>query len=120
MRPGGDPSLVGMSGTDGLLGAVYDSVAERSPLLEAGVERLTVGDRLVLVEVEGSGQRAAGVAHRPPGDLEVDPSGERAVDVQITRLRRKIEDDPRDPIWIQTVRGEGYRLVAEPEFETVQ
>jgi two-component system phosphate regulon response regulator OmpR len=34
----------------------------------------------------------------------------RAVDVQITRLRRKIEDDPRQPRYLQTVRGEGYML----------
>lgn len=38
----------------------------------------------------------------------------RAVDVQITRLRRKIEDDPRKPRHLQTVRGEGYVLWAEP------
>jgi two-component system phosphate regulon response regulator OmpR len=36
--------------------------------------------------------------------------GERAVDVQITRLRRKIEDDPKQPRYLQTVRGEGYML----------
>jgi two-component system phosphate regulon response regulator OmpR len=35
---------------------------------------------------------------------------ERAVDVQITRLRRKIEDDPKTPRYLQTVRGEGYML----------
>jgi two-component system, OmpR family, phosphate regulon response regulator OmpR len=35
---------------------------------------------------------------------------ERAVDVQITRLRRKIEADPRQPRYLQTVRGEGYML----------
>ncbi|MBC2834958.1 response regulator [Paragemmobacter straminiformis] len=35
---------------------------------------------------------------------------ERAVDVQITRLRRKIEEDPRQPRYLQTVRGEGYML----------
>lgn len=35
---------------------------------------------------------------------------ERAVDVQINRLRRKIEDTPRDPIFLQTVRGAGYIL----------
>jgi len=34
----------------------------------------------------------------------------RAVDVQITRLRRKIEDDPRNPRYLQTVWGEGYVL----------
>jgi two-component system phosphate regulon response regulator OmpR len=35
---------------------------------------------------------------------------ERTVDVQITRLRRKIEADPRMPIYLQTVRGVGYVL----------
>jgi len=36
--------------------------------------------------------------------------GERTVDVQINRLRRKIEADPADPLYLQTVRGLGYRL----------
>ena len=40
--------------------------------------------------------------------------GERAVDVQINRLRRKIERDPANPLLVQTVRGVGYRLVAAP------
>jgi two-component system, OmpR family, phosphate regulon response regulator OmpR len=40
-------------------------------------------------------------------DAEV---GERTIDVQINRLRRKIEDDPANPVWLQTVRGIGYRL----------
>jgi two-component system phosphate regulon response regulator OmpR len=38
------------------------------------------------------------------------PSGERTVDVQINRLRRKIEADPGNPLYLQTVRGIGYRL----------
>ena len=38
-------------------------------------------------------------------------AGERAVDVQINRLRRKIENDPANPLIVQTVRGVGYRLV---------
>jgi len=37
---------------------------------------------------------------------------ERAVDVQINRLRRKLERDPANPMILQTVRGIGYRLVA--------
>jgi two-component system phosphate regulon response regulator OmpR len=41
-------------------------------------------------------------------------SSERAVDVQINRLRRKIERDPTDPLYLRTVRGIGYRLVATP------
>jgi two-component system phosphate regulon response regulator OmpR len=40
-------------------------------------------------------------------DTEV---GERTIDVQINRLRRKIEEDPANPVWLQTVRGIGYRL----------
>tara|TARA_Y100001934_G_scaffold283839_1_gene407809 strand:- start:36392 stop:37063 length:672 start_codon:yes stop_codon:yes gene_type:complete len=36
--------------------------------------------------------------------------GERAIDVQVTRLRRKIEPDPRVPRYLQTVRGRGYVL----------
>ncbi len=38
--------------------------------------------------------------------------GDRAVDVVVTRLRRKIEDDAANPILLQTVRGLGYRLLA--------
>ncbi len=39
--------------------------------------------------------------------------GERTIDVQINRLRRKIEEDPSNPVWLQTVRGVGYRLSVE-------
>ena len=39
---------------------------------------------------------------------------ERAVDVQINRLRRKIENDPTNPVIVQTVRGIGYRLMVAP------
>ncbi|MEQ9087821.1 MAG: response regulator [Alphaproteobacteria bacterium] len=45
---------------------------------------------------------AAGMAGNP-----------RSVDVQITRLRRKIEDDPKTPVYLQTVRGRGYVLRAD-------
>jgi two-component system, OmpR family, phosphate regulon response regulator OmpR len=39
--------------------------------------------------------------------------GERAVDVQINRLRRKIEEDPSNPVHLQTARGIGYRLLVD-------
>ena len=39
--------------------------------------------------------------------------GERAVDVQINRLRRKIETDPSNPVHLQTTRGIGYRLLLD-------
>lgn len=38
---------------------------------------------------------------------------ERAVDVQITRLRRKLEADPKSPRYLQTVRGAGYMLAPD-------
>ena len=38
---------------------------------------------------------------------------ERSVDVQVTRLRKKIEEDPRTPIYLQTVRGVGYVLIVD-------
>ena len=44
----------------------------------------------------------------PSGDVQ-----ERAVDVQITRLRRKIEIDPKNPRYLQTVRGAGYMLTPD-------
>ncbi len=47
------------------------------------------------------------------GDGDGDAGGERAVDVQINRLRRKIEVDPGNPVYLQTVRGKGYILHAE-------
>ncbi len=49
------------------------------------------------------------------GDLGRDEgqAQERAVDVQITRLRRKIEADPKQPRYLQTVRGEGYMLAPD-------
>ena len=40
--------------------------------------------------------------------------GDRAVDVQVTRLRRKIERDPANPLYLQTARGHGYRLIIGP------
>ncbi len=38
---------------------------------------------------------------------------ERAIDVQISRLRQKLGDDPRNPSWIKTIRGAGYMLASE-------
>lgn len=38
---------------------------------------------------------------------------ERAIDVQINRLRRKIEADPSNPVYLQTVRGKGYILYTD-------
>jgi len=45
-------------------------------------------------------------------DVYVDP---RTVDVHVRRLRARIEGDPAEPRWIETVRGSGYRFNAAPD-----
>ncbi len=51
----------------------------------------------------------------PRHELSSDDStgSERAIDVQINRLRRKIEADPANPVYLQTVRGKGYILYTD-------
>ena len=39
----------------------------------------------------------------------------RSIDIQVSRLRRKIEEDPRNPTLIKTVRGGGYMFTADVE-----
>ncbi len=46
-------------------------------------------------------------------DLCDNEAAERSIDVQINRLRRKIEADPKNPLYLQTVRGEGYALMPD-------
>jgi two-component system phosphate regulon response regulator OmpR len=62
-------------------------------------------------------RQLAQAAHAPVERLELaretaDPTG-RAVDIQVTRLRRKIEADPKNPRYLQTVRGVGYMLAPD-------
>lgn len=51
----------------------------------------------------------------PRHALSADDStgNERAIDVQVNRLRRKIETDPSNPVYLQTVRGKGYILYSD-------
>jgi two-component system phosphate regulon response regulator OmpR len=62
-------------------------------------------------------RRLAIAAHSPVDRLDLardsaDPTG-RAVDIQVTRLRRKIEADPGNPRYLRTVRGVGYMLTPD-------
>ncbi|OUM40051.1 response regulator transcription factor [Arthrobacter sedimenti] len=43
-------------------------------------------------------------------DAYISDSDERAIEVHIGNLRRKLDEDPKNPRWLQTVRGVGYRL----------
>ena len=74
-----------------------------------GPVRLTSGEAALLTAMAA---RAHEVMSREEiaAALGTDESSERAIDVQMTRLRRKIEQDPRDPRFLHTVRGRGYVL----------
>lgn len=78
-----------------------------------GVVRLTGGEAALL---QALARRAGQVLSREDiGEaLGTPEAGERAIDVQVTRLRRKIEADPREPRFIQTVRHRGYVLRPGP------
>ena len=84
---------------------------DRGELLNAGeVVRLTEAEVALLRQLARTPHEAVDRLELARGS--VDPSG-RAVDVQVTRLRRKIEDDPKAPRYLQTVRGVGYRLAPD-------
>ncbi len=88
---------------------------DRSELLQGGeVVRLTATEtQLMRIFTENLRQPVS--RSKLVEDLGRDKgqAQERAVDVQITRLRRKIEADPKQPRYLQTVRGEGYMLAPD-------
>jgi two-component system, OmpR family, phosphate regulon response regulator OmpR len=86
-------------------------------LFDLGREELTrAGQPIALTAAERRLLRT--LAERPGAVFSRDEltrilapgGGERTVDVQVTRLRRKIEPDPKVPRYLQTVRGQGYLL----------
>jgi two-component system phosphate regulon response regulator OmpR len=84
--------------------------AQDRPPPAGEIVRLTEAEVLLL-------RQLARTPHEAVDRLElaresVDPSG-RAVDVQVTRLRRKIEDDHKAPRYLRTVRGVGYMLAPD-------
>ena len=79
---------------------------------EGEAVRLTGGEAALLDAL--AVQAGEPVSRQTLSEKAANGAGERAVDVQVTRLRRKLEADPRAPVWIQTVRGAGYKLVADP------
>jgi two-component system phosphate regulon response regulator OmpR len=78
-----------------------------------GVRRLTGGELALLAALA---RRPGAVLSREEiaAALAMDDASERAIDVQVTRLRRKIEADPREPRFLHTVRGRGYVLKPGP------
>lgn len=74
---------------------------------EGELVRLTTRERDFLRLLAGRPGTAVGRAELAPAGSE---EGARSVDVQINRLRQKIEADPSNPVFLQTVRGAGYVL----------
>lgn len=76
-------------------------------------QRLTPGEAALLAALA---RRAGEVLSREEiaAALGTPEAGERAVDVQVTRLRRKIEPDPREPRFLHTIRHRGYVLRPGP------
>jgi two-component system phosphate regulon response regulator OmpR len=72
--------------------------------------RLTEREREILTALA---ERAGEVVAREELAAQGQAANDRTVDVQMNRLRRKIERDPADPLYLQTVRGVGYRLVTD-------
>lgn len=81
----------------------------------------TAGERMPLTSVEHTLMRA--LASRKGEVIGRDElaemcnmnASERTIDVQVTRLRKKVEEDPRLPKYVQTVRGKGYVLRPDGE-----
>lgn len=91
---------------------VYDP-ARRELLCDADAVHLTTRERellCALAETPGAAVSRQQLAQRATPASASD----RSVDVEIARLRRKIETDPNAPRYLQTVRGQGYRLLADP------
>ena len=89
----------------------YEYDIERQTLLKNGEKvRLTTGEEALLTLLA---RRAGGSVSRYALSEKIAAKSERAVDVQMTRLRRKIEDNPAEPDYLITVRGQGYRLLGD-------
>jgi len=91
------------------LGALSFDVARGELSGPAGVLRLTGGEAALLTALASKPNEVLS-REDIAGALDMDEAGERAIDVQVTRLRRKIEADPREPRFLHTVRGRGYVL----------
>jgi two-component system phosphate regulon response regulator OmpR len=84
---------------------------DRRELLKADeAVRLTEGEAALLAIFTGSPDT---VFSRAELAARLAVAQERTIDVQVTRLRRKIEDDPRNPHYLQTLRGVGYRFLPD-------
>lgn len=89
--------------------AVWD--VKRAELHREGMlVRLTDAERSLMRELAA---RPGATVSREELARKAGVAADRSIDVQVTRLRRKLESDPAEPVWLQTVRGQGYRLAPD-------
>ena len=93
-----------------LFGPYAFSLVTRELKREGEVVKLTDREREIMTLFAAN---AGDVVPRMDLAGEESSANERTVDVQIKRLRRKVENDPGNPTWLQTVRGIGYKLHIE-------
>lgn len=70
---------------------------------------LTEGENKLLLKLTNN--KNAIVLREELAESDLDESELRKVDVQVTRLRQKIEENPKQPRFIKTIRGKGYKLI---------
>ena len=111
-KPGSKDELAGHK--IGFGGVTYDVDARVIERADGRLEVLTSGEAsLLCVLIENARVTVS------RDDLLLKSTGrlpgpfDRTIDNQVSRLRKKIEPDPRNPIHIQTVRGIGYRLIPD-------
>ncbi len=90
------------------LGGYHWDVARQELRRGDDVVRLTTGESQLMAALAQSVGEA--VSRDDLARATGDGANPRAVDVQVTRLRRKVEEDPKNPRYLQTVRGQGYLL----------
>jgi two-component system phosphate regulon response regulator OmpR len=89
----------------------YD-LARKQLLSDGAPVHLTIAETELLHMLAQKANEA--IERSDLGVTEENGFNPRTIDVQITRLRRKIEPDPRQPRYLQTVRGTGYILRTDP------
>jgi len=115
-----DPQLAAPSPTRDLIFAGWKFDVERRRLRDpSGVRveltRAEFNVLMALVQARGRVLSREQLIERCGGDTS--HSFDRSIDILVSRLRRKLDDDPRAPSMIETVRGGGYQFVAEISSE---
>jgi two-component system phosphate regulon response regulator OmpR len=109
-------SAVALPVTTDVRFGVFQFNVQRGELRKSGeMVRLTSGEKDLLRQLANkSGVPLSRLELSQPGSVE----SARSVDVQINRLRQKIEIDPANPVHLQTIRGAGYALFVDKEVST--